>query len=109
MKKNIIVNLQFEAIHNWPRVAKESEVNFLQYPHRHTFYIEAKKEVTHNDRQIEIITFKRQILHYLFNRFQDGNLGDMSCEQLAEELLQVFGLSYCKVLEDNENGAEVIK
>ena len=37
-----------------------------------------------------------------------GNLESMSCEMLASELLQTFKLSYCSVLEDNENGAEVL-
>ena len=32
----------------------------------------------------------------------------MSCEMIARELAEVFDLFYCSVLEDNENGAEVI-
>lgn len=118
-KTNIIVNLKVEAIHHWPGIVSETEsapelkkVLFLQYPHRHIFHIQCKKEVTHNDRDIEIILFKRNILDYLNGRFYTNtldilNIGATSCEMLADELCKVFGLSYCEVLEDGENGAEV--
>lgn len=104
MKTNIIVNLQWEAIHSWSKCPLP-EVAFLKHPHRHIFHICAKKEVTHDDRQVEIIMFKRKILEYL-NQW-DNDLGDQSCEMLAKELAHQFELSYCSVLEDGENGAEV--
>jgi hypothetical protein len=115
MKTNIIVTLQIDAIHNWPGVVEHNElsqVDFLQYPHRHMFHITAKKAVTHDDRDIEIIMFKRNILDYLHRRYFNKSknthlLGSTSCEMLAKELTKVFSLSYCEVLEDNENGAEV--
>ena len=40
--------------------------------------------------------------------YPEKNIHQTSCEQLAGLLLSKFGLTYCKVLEDNENGAEVI-
>lgn len=107
MKKNIIVNLQFEGIHNWPDCPID-EVSFLKYPHRHIFYICGKKEVTHNDRDIEIIQLKRQMSDHLKYEI-DSDLGSTSCESLAERLLNDFDLDYCSVLEDNENGAEIWK
>lgn len=120
MTTNIIVNLQVEALHNWPD-AKDifPEVGFLSYPHRHIFHIQCKKKVNHDDRDIEIIMFKRNILEYLVEKYKDSyvesyhyhtlNFGSKSCEMLAKELLFKFDLEYCSVLEDNENGAEVIK
>lgn len=114
MKTNIVVRLQVEGIHNWPDCPIK-EVAFLKYPHRHIFHIECKKEVTHLDRDIEIIQLKRKIVRYLlFNYgvdFTDSEGCDFkskSCEMIAVELLKHFGLNYCQVLEDNENGAEVI-
>tara|TARA_R100000805_G_C3589111_1_gene91365 strand:+ start:82 stop:405 length:324 start_codon:yes stop_codon:yes gene_type:complete len=106
MKSNIIVNLQYEAIHYWPN-CNIKEVEFLKHPHRHIFHICCKKEVTHNDRDIEIIKLKREILFYLNEEYQ-GNFVSRSCEMIAEELMIIFKLNYCRVLEDNENGAEVI-
>lgn len=107
MKMNIIVNLEFEAIHCWKGAIRFSKIKFLASQHRHLFYIEAKKLVTHSDRQIETITLKRKIEKYLNKEFPNKNIGRMSCEMLAEKLLKHFNLVYCKVLEDNENGAEV--
>lgn len=107
MITNIIINLQIEGIHNWEN-CDISEVSFLKYPHRHIFYITCKKEVYHDDRDIEIIMFKRDIENYLKTTY--GNIcifGSKSCEMIAKELLTTFSLNYCSVLEDNENGAEI--
>lgn len=119
MKTNIIVKLQVEGFHNWP-AAKDilPEVGFLSDRHRHIFHIVCKKAVSHSDRDVEIIMFKRQILEYLYARYtKHGSasisfvheFGPKSCEMLAEELLKEFDLEYCSVLEDDENGAEVFK
>ena len=115
MKTNVIVKLEIDAIHNWPGVVEHKEleqVHFLQYPHRHLFKITAKKAVTHDDRDIEIIMLKRNIIDYLHRRYYNKGanthtLGSTSCEMLAKELTKVFSLSYCEVLEDRENGAEI--
>jgi len=117
MKTNIIIKLQIEATHNWPGVVKEAgleNVQFLKDEHRHIFYITCKKEVVHADRQVEIILFKRNVLKYLRDRyFSDEKgyhvFGSMSCEMIATELFKIFDLSYCEVLEDNENGGIVEK
>jgi hypothetical protein len=106
MKTNIIVKTQFAALHNWPN-CNIKEVEFLKHPHRHTFYITCKKEVSHSDRDIEIIMLKNEINTFLYNNYEKG-FGPMSCEMIAEMLLKKYELNYCMVLEDNENGAEVI-
>lgn len=110
---NIIINTQVEGTHNWPACPFE-EVDFLRHPHRHIFNICAKKEVTHDDRDIEIIMLKRQINDYLTNAYYNSKpntheFGARSCEMLAKELLIEFNLDYCSVLEDGENGAEIFK
>ena len=111
MTTNVIVKLQIEGTHQWDGCNK-AEVNYLANEHRHMFHIKAKKTVSHGDRDIEIIKLKHKIeLHFVqywcdykrLNRF-----GNMSCEMLAEELCRQFELCYCEVLEDGENGAEVI-
>lgn len=107
MKTRIIVNLQYAAIHNWPNCNIE-KVNYLKHPHRHVFHITCKKEVKHDDRDIEIIMLKEQIERHL-RLVYNGDLGGLSCEMLAKVLMTEFALDYCSVLEDGENGAEVIK
>lgn len=106
MKTNIIVNLTYIGLHHW-KDCDLQEVEYLKNLHRHTFYITCKKEVTHDDRDIEIIMFKEEIINYLDSVY-NGNFGTMSCEMIARDLLEEFKLNYCKVLEDNENGGEVI-
>jgi hypothetical protein len=114
MNTNIIVKLQFEAIHNWPGVVealpKSPWIHFLKDPHRHIFHVVLEKQVTHSDRDVEIILFKRSVTSYLERVYgRPGDLGPKSCEMLAEELLKEFDCESVEVLEDNENGAKVYK
>ena len=120
LKTNIIVNLQVEGYHNWP-MAKEvfPDVAFLSDRHRHIFHICCKKRVNHDDRDVEIIRFKWEIMNYLLKTYRNPirldqqynflELGSKSCEMLARELLERFDLEYVSVLEDQENGAEIYK
>lgn len=112
---NIIVKLQIEGFHCWPG-AKDTpmqEIHYLADPHRHVFHITCFKDVNHDDRDIEIIEFKRQVTQYLLQQYPDKlhplgcDFGSMSCEMIARELLLVFGMTMCRVLEDGENGGVV--
>ena len=104
----IIITLRMEGIHQWSNCPIE-EVKFLRDPHRHMFHIKAWKEVTHNDRDVEIIKLKRDVQHWLWEKYGDGRgtlqFGNRSCEAIAEELIHQFDLFQCEVLEDGENGA----
>lgn len=115
---NIVVNLQVEGLHAWPGVKDTQyvdKVGYLQYPHRHLFHIKCIKSVNHGDRDIEIIDFKHQINQYLLKRYASTindkvcRFGNQSCEMIAEELLEKFQLESCEVLEDGENGAQVVR
>lgn len=104
----VIVKLRIEGIHAWPD-CDIPEVSFLKHPHRHEFHIEAMKEVSHDDRDIEIIMLKRTMIEYLHKAFGfPCNFGSWSCEMIAKDLSNRFALSSCEVLEDGENGALVI-
>jgi hypothetical protein len=102
MKKYIEINLTYQGTHNWPQVNIEA-VSYLKHEHRHLFYIKLIKEVAHNEREIEIISFKNEVEAYLagFN----SRFGSKSCESIAELLLIKFNCSEVEVLEDGENGA----
>jgi hypothetical protein len=109
MKTAIIVNLQVEGVHSWENCPIQ-EVAFLRNSHRHMFHIKVEKEVTHDDRDIEIIQFKRDILTYLHKSFYNDDdrclwLRNLSCEQLAKRILNQFQCDSVQVLEDGENGA----
>ena len=119
---NIIIRFQLEGFHNFPR-AKEifPAVGFLSDRHRHIFHFELEKKVNHNDRDVEFILFKREVMSWLVDIFgtsySDDNppfayycdFGAMSCESIASELLTKFDLESCSVFEDGENGARVFK
>ena len=107
MNTRIIVNLQYEGIHFW-KDCDIPEVSYLKDPHRHIFHICCKKTVILLNRQIEIICFKNKILAYLEGKYY-GNFRGISCEMIANDILNEFELDYCSVLEDGENGAEVYK
>lgn len=109
MKRKVIINTSFPAIHLWPSCPYE-DVEFLAYPHRHVFHCTLKFEVAHDDRDIEFIRKKSEVERALREEgFYDGNLGAMSCEMIADWMIKRFGACYVRVMEDNENGAEVEK
>src|ERR1043166_2720143 len=100
----VVVKFSFEGVHYWPDAAGQEA--YLQHPHRHLFYVEATKRVSHLDRDIEIIGLSRTMKGECERMFAGPH--HMSCEEMAFKLAEWFGLSRCQVLEDNENGAEVI-
>ena len=109
MKTTIVCKLQVEGIHQWSKCPYD-DVKFLKDPHRHIFHIECEKKVNHDDRDVEFIRFKREILDYLHDKYADGEcckFGDMSCEMIAKELVQEYDLEKCAVFEDNENDSVV--
>lgn len=112
-KQTVYATLQVDGIHSWPECPL-IEVDFLQTPHRHVFHIKAVASVDHDDRFIEFIVLKHDILEYLRDKYWDNEkrahvFGRMSCEQLAIELIERFNLDSCDVSEDNENGSIVTR
>lgn len=105
MKKYIKVKFQFEGLHQWKSCPLE-QVSFLKDKHRHIFYATCIKEVSHNDRDIEIIMFKRELEEYMKSKGKD--LGNSSCEDMAQDILTTFNCHSVEILEDNENGAVII-
>ena len=85
------------------------DVSFLGVPHRHIFHFRVAIEVTHNDRDIEFIQFKR----WMERLYSEGvlELDYKSCEMMAEDLAEEIHKRYparnftITVSEDNENGA----
>lgn len=119
--KEVFCTLQVEGTHNWPGCPFD-EVDYLRLPHRHVFHIKAYKIVTHSDRDTEFIMLKHAIQKHFIEKYWSGwastdgfsgkalcEFGSMSCEMIAEELIELFDLSRCEVSEDNENGAMVTK
>ena len=115
--KMIWVTFRKEGIHCYPAAATdpnlatgdEYDVAFLANKHRHIFHFRVWISVTHNDRDIEFIQFKR----WLENLYKDNilNLNFMSCEMMSDELYSEISEKYpnrevwIEVSEDGENGS----
>jgi 6-pyruvoyl-tetrahydropterin synthase len=107
--KNIIITTRFSAIHRWPDCPIE-EVSYLRNPHRHEFHVTVKAEVNHDNRHVEFIQLKNKINQFLRKNWEEKDLGRMSCEMMCTKLRQEFPiLNYVCVMEDGENGAELIR
>jgi hypothetical protein len=85
------------------------DVSFLGYPHRHIFHFKVWISVTHDDRDIEFIQFKR----WLQNLYADATLSldFKSCEMMSQDLYDSISQKYpnrevwIEVSEDGENGS----
>lgn len=108
----IWVTFQKEGIHKYPQALTDpalADVSFLGLQHRHIFHFKVAIQVTHSDRDIEFIQFKR----WLEQLYGTGTLAlnYKSCEMMAEELYLQIASKYpgrcvkINVSEDGENGA----
>jgi hypothetical protein len=115
--KMIWVTFRKEGIHKYPAAltdpalatGDEYDVSFLGYPHRHTFHFKVWISVTHDDRDIEFIQFKR----WLEKLYAEGTLqlDYKSCEMMSGDLYDTISNKYpgrevwIEVSEDGENGS----
>ena len=119
-KRSIWVTFTKEGIHKYPAAlddpalatGDEYDVSFLGYPHRHTFHFKVQIQVTHNDRDIEFIQFKRWLESlYVGDILQ---LDYKSCEMIADDLYKQINDKYpsrfvvIDVAEDGENGCQIV-
>ena len=116
--KMIWVTFRKEGMHKYPAALTDpglnkpgewDDVSFLGYPHRHIFHFKVWIGVTHNDRDIEFIQFKRWL-----ERLYDGGalqLDFKSCEMMSDDLYDAISNKYpdrevwIEVSEDGENGS----
>lgn len=111
MKKNVYCKLQVEGFHDWGDAPEKYA--YLRARHRHIFGIQVTVEVTDSNREVEFIELKQQIRRLLLTFFGNGSepleFGSMSCEHIAEWLLNQCAEAHSvSVSEDGENGATVI-
>ena len=115
--KMIWVTFRKEGIHKYPAAATdptlatgdEYDVSFLANEHRHIFHFRVWLGVTHNDRDVEFIQFKR----WLENLYKDSTLSldYKSCEMMSDDLYAQISQRYpsrevwIEVSEDGENGS----
>jgi hypothetical protein len=117
--KMIWVTFRKEGIHCYPAAATDPnlatgdqyDVSFLANPHRHIFHFRVWLGVTHNDRDVEFIQFKRW-LEQLYSSAQGVlSLDYKSCEMMSDDLHTQISQKYpgrevwIEVSEDGENGS----
>jgi hypothetical protein len=116
--KMIWVTFRKEGEHKYPAALTDpnlnkpgewDDVSFLGYPHRHIFHFKVWLGITHNDRDVEFIQFKRWL-----ERLYDGGalkLDYKSCEMMSDDLYDAISNRYpgrevwIEVSEDGENGS----
>jgi len=118
--RNMIwVTFRKEAIHKYPAAladpalatGDEYDVSFLGYPHRHIFHFRVHIAVTHNDRDIEFIQFKRWLESLYSSNQEILQLDFKSCEMISDDLHATIANRYpgreiwIEVSEDGENGS----
>ncbi len=83
-KSYIKVRTEFEGFHFYPNAGDiDSRIKFLETEHRHIFKVEVKISVTHLDRELEFFLVKWALQDFI----QSGNRNHMSCEMIAEQIL----------------------
>ena len=118
-KRMIWVTFRKEGIHKYPAALEDpklktgdwDDVSFLGYPHRHIFHFKVGIAVTHNDRDIEFIQFKR----WMEKLYNEGtlDLDYKSCEMMSDDLYNQITEKYpgrevhIDISEDGENGAHI--
>lgn len=109
MKREVITYNEIQGFHCWPDARRN--VAYLASKHRHMFVIRCRAEVSHNEREIEINTMQDRIEQELTGGFDyPCNFKDMSCESIAEWLLNALPeLNYVEVLEDGYGGAALTR
>ena len=115
-QRQIWVTFRKEGIHKYPAAATDPalatgdqyDVSFLANPHRHIFHFRVSIDVSHNDRDIEFIQFKRWLESLYSNSILA--LDYKSCEMMADDLYEQIAHRYpnrdihIEVSEDGENG-----
>ena len=118
--KMIWVTFQKEGMHKYPAAlddpklatGDEYDVSFLGYPHRHIFHFRVGITVTHNDRDIEFIQFKRWMEKLYAEKTLE--LDYKSCEMMSDDLYVAITKRYpgrkieIDVSEDGENGSHAV-
>ena len=117
--KMIWVTFRKEGIHKYPAAATDPNLatgdeydgSFLANPHRHIFHFRVWLSVTHNDRDVEFIQFKRWLEKLYSSNEGVLSLDYKSCEMMSDDLYAQISQKYpdrevwIEIAEDGENGS----
>lgn len=108
----IVCNVTVEGFHYWRNAPVK--YGYLRNNHRHMFNIELHIPVVELNREIEFIDEQRIIKERILEEFGDSlgyaQFEGMSCEHIAEWLMNEYPTAtYCKVIEDTNGGAVLVR
>lgn len=104
----IFVRFQVPGFHCWKDATGDRA--YLATRHRHLFHVEIKLQVYHDDREVEL----HDLSDFCRKAFPGGEMGGLSCEMMAQGLLQRLIEQYgdrsmqISISEDGECGAIVV-
>jgi len=112
-----IAKFTVPGLHHWPDAPAHR--HYLRAPHRHLFWFDARVEVQHVDRAIEIHDLRDVAKDHVRNHIATAiderllDFGSNSCEAIAHQLAAYLRARYTanvsvSVLEDGEAGGAVV-
>jgi len=114
----VVATFRFAGIHRWASQPDSAPRRYLAAAHRHLFHAEVAVEVSHDDRDVEILALREAALDAIRRTFPtlptgEFNLGESSCESLCKVIASsvtafVKRPALVKVFEDGENGANLV-
>lgn len=102
----IAVSTNFVGMHRWLNAPED--VKYLRDFHRHLFGVKVFVKVGHGDREVEFHTLKARVDAFLDAHYRNRTF-ELSCEQIAEHLLNHFGAEMVEVSEDGENSGFAVR
>lgn len=103
-KKTIVwITTSFIAWHRWKDAPAFAD--YLRVYHRHVFHVKLGVEIVES-RQIEFIELKRRVDAHIYVYYSQRYF-ELSCEDIAVNLMDKFKAEFVEVSEDGENGARV--
>ena len=111
MKNKIFVTFEIEGIHRHNEQQLTEEYMFLSNRHRHVFHVKVFVDVFHDDREIEFIKLKEDIVKIYQNQpiEFDNNTAETIAKMIFQTICEKFEVlrgRKCTVVvsEDGENG-----
>ena len=104
IRQHIQCTNTIDIIHRWEDAPADEA--FMKSFHRHVLTIKSARRVRDRVEPVPALTMQRKIHIHLQAKYA-GETIELSCLDIANELLDAFDLSKCEIMEDGGCGAVV--